>query len=106
MNTAPSRAAALEGRFVGLISGTSMDGIDAVLVEFSAGSMRTLAGATTPYPAALRERLLDAILPDARVTAEVKDFAGHVDAAVVAVPPKFHAPVTCELLAKIGRAHV
>ncbi|NBV21135.1 MAG: gfo/Idh/MocA family oxidoreductase [Proteobacteria bacterium] len=39
------------------------------------------------------------VLPDARVTAEVKDFAGHVDAAVVAVPPKFHAPVTCELLA-------
>ena len=38
-------------------------------------------------------------LPDARVTAEVKDFAGHVDAALVAVPPKFHAPVTCELLA-------
>jgi predicted dehydrogenase len=38
-------------------------------------------------------------LTGARITSEVKDFAGQVDAALVAIPPKFHAPVTCELLA-------
>jgi len=43
--------------YIGLISGTSMDGIDAVLVDFSGEHPRLLAGETFPYPAALRAAL-------------------------------------------------
>ncbi len=46
--------------YIGLISGTSMDGIDAALVEFGDHSVDILSGGTTPYPEALRSRLMDA----------------------------------------------
>ncbi|MGY6566703.1 MAG: anhydro-N-acetylmuramic acid kinase [Halomonadaceae bacterium] len=46
--------------FVGLMSGTSLDGIDAALVEIdSAGSARLLATHAEPMPEALREQLLE-----------------------------------------------
>ena len=35
---------------------------------------------------------------DPAITADVADFAGKVDMAIVAVPPRFHAPVTIQLL--------
>ncbi|GJG93951.1 anhydro-N-acetylmuramic acid kinase [Cupriavidus pauculus] len=41
--------------FVGLMSGTSMDGADGVLVDFSGARPEVLAAAHTPFPAALRE---------------------------------------------------
>ncbi len=44
--------------FIGLMSGTSLDGADAALVEFSSPSPRTLAFATVPYPRELREQIL------------------------------------------------
>lgn len=44
--------------YIGLISGTSADGVDAVLVRFRAGRPQTLASHTHPWPAALRERVL------------------------------------------------
>ena len=44
--------------FVGLMSGTSLDGADAALVDFSGGAPRTLAFATVAFPAGLRERVL------------------------------------------------
>lgn len=55
--------------FVGLISGTSMDGADAAIAQFDDdGGLSTLACDTFPYPADLRARLLDAIAPGARLT--------------------------------------
>jgi len=44
--------------YLGLISGTSADSIDAALVSFSDGSPRVVATHTHAWPAALRERML------------------------------------------------
>ena len=54
--------------YLGLISGTSMDGVDAVLVEIGAASFRTVGGLTHPYPQHLKTRLHSAIAPDARLS--------------------------------------
>ena len=64
---------------LGLISGTSADGIDAALVEFLPAP-RVVAALTIPYPAALRERLLAlAQDPEARLS---PDAFGSLDAEV------------------------
>ncbi|MFZ5723052.1 MAG: anhydro-N-acetylmuramic acid kinase [Pseudomonadota bacterium] len=50
--------------FVGLMSGTSIDGIDAALVEFSgAGAPRLRAALVTPIPGDLRSRILSLTRP-------------------------------------------
>ncbi|MGD1850991.1 MAG: anhydro-N-acetylmuramic acid kinase, partial [Cyanophyceae cyanobacterium] len=50
-------------KVVGLISGTSVDGIDAALVEIKGGSLdlsvKAIAGHTFSYPTELRDRILD-----------------------------------------------
>lgn len=44
--------------YLGLMSGTSLDGIDAVLVEISESGTTLIANYYLPYPAGLREQLL------------------------------------------------
>lgn len=47
--------------FIGLMSGTSLDGIDAVAVRFPPGRVELLAARTTPFDTALRTELLGLI---------------------------------------------
>jgi anhydro-N-acetylmuramic acid kinase len=58
----PTEETAVPTRVIGLISGTSVDGIDAALVEISGTEfdlkIELLAGATYPYPTELRKRIL------------------------------------------------
>jgi anhydro-N-acetylmuramic acid kinase len=59
----PLQPSAIPTRVIGLISGTSVDGIDAALVEITGSDLdlhiELLAGATYPYPAQLREQILE-----------------------------------------------
>jgi anhydro-N-acetylmuramic acid kinase len=45
------------GLYLGLISGTSMDAIDAVLVDFDVAPLRILATSATPFTPTLKRRI-------------------------------------------------
>jgi anhydro-N-acetylmuramic acid kinase len=57
-----------DGLFLGLISGTSMDGVDAVLIEIADGRCRTLDSLTHRYPESLHRGLHGAISPKIRLS--------------------------------------
>jgi len=58
-------------RVAGLMSGTSADGVDAAVVRIGPRGLKLLAFDTTPYPPALRERILALCEPHAGSVEEV-----------------------------------
>jgi anhydro-N-acetylmuramic acid kinase len=62
----PSRSSAV--RILGVMTGTSCDGLDAACVEFDSGGWRPLWSASAGYPRELRERALAAQKPGTRET--------------------------------------
>lgn len=66
--------------YIGLISGTSIDGIDAVLVDFSVQPLKTLATLTFPIPAALKQELHHLCTPLTQTTSlDFIDELGQLD---------------------------
>jgi anhydro-N-acetylmuramic acid kinase len=87
--------------FVGLMSGTSLDGADAALVDFSGDKPRTLAFSTVPFPNELRERILalsepgkDSLELSGRVSLELADVYARAVDAVLAGGGVKHSDVT------------
>jgi anhydro-N-acetylmuramic acid kinase len=90
------------GLFLGMISGTSVDGIDAALVQFHGGDApRMLRARTFPLPPTLRELVLRVSQADARV--ELDEF-GELDTRI----GQAFAAAARELLEEAGvdAAHV
>jgi len=80
-------------RYAGVMSGTSLDGVDAVVADFGPTGCRVLGFATRPFPSALRDELLvlqaragDEIARAARAANALADlYAGAIrDAAAAA----------------------
>ncbi len=76
--------------YVGVMSGTSLDGADAAVVDFSGATPRTLAFASHPFPEGLRDRLIalshagtDGLDEAGRASIELADlYVGAIEAAI------------------------
>ncbi|HKJ77577.1 MAG TPA: anhydro-N-acetylmuramic acid kinase [Gammaproteobacteria bacterium] len=84
-------------RFVGLLSGTSMDAVDAALVEFDGDAPRLLAHHDLPYPDDLRQELAALARPGA-ADGDALDRLGTADIAL----GRWFARAVAELLADAG----
>lgn len=80
--------------YIGLMSGTSMDGVDAIVLDFSAGHCQILATHYAPYPADIRNALL-ALVEHHRKPVNLSEL-GELDARL----GHFYADATLELLNK------
>jgi len=82
-------------RVIGLISGTSVDGIDAALVEITGRELdlrvELLAAHTYPYPDGLRERILGLCAGDALSMAELASLDDAIAAAFAAAAIRIQA---------------
>jgi len=96
-------------RVVGLISGTSVDGIDAAFVEIAGSesdlTVELLAGATYPYPEQLRSQILNLCAGD---SISMVEFAGLDDAiarqfAQAAQAIQKHHPPAATLIGSHGQ---
>ena len=83
--------------YIGLMSGTSLDGADAVLADFSNAGIAVLGHASHPFPAALRAELLALNTPGG--TDEL-----HRAALAANALARVYAALTRELLAGAGVA--
>ena len=87
--------AAHDGLYVGLISGTSADGIDAALVRFENERPALVAGLTHPWEESLRRRILAVAQDEERL--DLDDY-GRLDVAVA----RAFADATQAVLARAG----
>lgn len=72
----------LPGLYLGLISGTSMDAVDAALAEITAQGFSVLAARSTPWPAPLAARLRRLATPGAGADGDPIDELGDLDQCV------------------------
>lgn len=82
--------------YIGLMSGTSLDGVDGVLADFSSTAPRVIAHAGAPFPATLRAELLALNTPG--------DSELHRAALAGNALAHVYAQVVAELLERTGTA--
>ena len=90
-----SKAVVADEHFIGMLSGTSRDGVDAVLVNFSRDGMRILHAVCVQYPSALRQKL-DQLLATGQAPAQ--DLASALDDQL----GQFFARVAQNLVSEAG----
>lgn len=88
------------GLFIGLISGTSMDAVDAALVELDRDRIRLLAAHSHPLPEALRTELMALCHPGGMADRDAIDLLGTTDHCL----GELFAAAALALLARSGVA--